>query len=174
MPGRSAIGRTLQIGWLRGMAALLSILCLSCAGTKKSLSDQARLATHIDAVIETLQKQLGSCDRQGIAALLAPPLAGDDTFSRGLADLCKRATDLKPVFVVERIWLKNDDTVRADVQWTLRATLAAAATVGQQERGPAMVTGSAHFTLVGKDSPRLAAIDGDNPFAAQFDHPLLP
>jgi hypothetical protein len=168
----------------RRTTALLAIVFLACspvacAGAKKTLSDQAQWATRIDTVIAKLQAQLEQCDRRGIVALLAPPLSEDRAFERGLVDLCERASTIRPVFVVERLWLKTADTVRADLQWTLQAELpappgSAAPTSGRQRGTSTRVMGTAHFTLVGKESPRLTAIDGDNPFAPQFDQPLLP
>ncbi len=164
------------------LALLLSCWPVACAGAPKPLSAQAQWATRIDTVIAALQTQLEHCDRRGIASLLAPPLAEDQLFARGLADLCERASGIRPVFVVERVWLKNAETVRADLQWTLRADLApppvpsapSTSTGGRPEGSSIMVMGTAHLTLVGKESPRVTAVDGDNPFAPQFDQPLSP
>jgi hypothetical protein len=168
---------------LRTIACMATvILCCwlaACGGTKKPLSAQAQVAGRVDTVIAQLQTELGRCNRRGIASLLAPPLENDEAFSRRLAELCDQATAIRPVFIVERMWLKNAETVRADVQWTLRADLASPngedpSTGGRQPGGTTMVIGTAHFTLVGKESPRLTAVDGDNPFAPQFDQALIP
>jgi len=167
----------------RTMACVAMILLpcwlAACGSAKKPLSVQAQMADRINTVIAQLQTALGRCDRRGIASLLAPPLANDEAFSRRLADMCSRTTAIRPAFVVERLWVKNAETVRADLQWTLRADLASPPgpvlpTDGRQAGGSTMVMGTAHFTLVGKDSPRLTAVDGDNPFAPQFDQVLLP
>jgi hypothetical protein len=184
MTSHPCIARRASACSCRRAVALLAVVVLpcwlaACAGAKKPLSAQAQWVTHIDKVIEELQTQLGHCDRRGIASLLAPPLADDEAFTRGLADLCERTSSIHPAFVVERLWLKNADTVRADLQWTLRADLASPAgaaspTEGRQTAKSTMVMGTAHFTLVGKDSPRLTAVDGDNPFTTQFDQPLIP
>ncbi|HUJ79661.1 MAG TPA: hypothetical protein VLY45_05030 [Nitrospiria bacterium] len=166
---------------IMAVAASIVLACgfSACGGTKKPLSLQAQTATRINAVIEDLQTRLGRCDRSGIASLLAPPLSNDATFAHGLADLCDRASALHPVFIVERLWLKNAETVRVDLQWTLRANATAptgppSSTGGRQAGEPVMVMGTAHFTFIGKDSPRLTAIEGDNPFAPQADQVLLP
>jgi hypothetical protein len=151
----------------------------ACGGSKKPLSAQAQTASRINTVIEDLQTQLGRCDRRGITSLLAPPLSNDATFARGLATLCERLSAIQPVFVVERLWMNNAESVRVDLQWMLRATLSPPAgpvppTGNQQAGGPTMVMGTAHFTFVGKDSPHLSAIDGDNPFALQTAQVVLP
>jgi len=167
----------------RRTVALLAVVILpcclaACSGAKKPLSAQAQWATQIDKIIEELQTQLGHCDRHGITALLAPPLADDEAFAHGLADLCERVASIHPAFVVERLWLRTADTVRADLQWTLRADLVSPAgglpTNGREAGRSTMVMGTAHFTLVGKEAPRLTAVDGDNPFTTQFDQPLIP
>lgn len=152
---------------------------LACAGAKKTLSDQMQWTARIDRAIMELQTQLAKCDRRGIVSLLAPPLSEDQTFARNVDALCERASAIRPELTVERLWLKTADTVRADVQWTLRATLASTAgtptpTPDRQGGTSTMVMGTAHFTLVGKESPRVTAIDGDNPFAPQLDQSLLP
>jgi len=161
------------------VAVMLPCWLAACGSAKKPLSAQAQVASRVDTVIAQLQTELGQCDRRGIAALLAPPLENDEAFSRRLAELCGRATAIRPVFIVERLWLKNAETVRADVQWTLRADLDSSTGVvsptdSRQPGGSTMIIGTAHFTLVGKESPRLAAVDGDNPFAPQFDQALVP
>jgi hypothetical protein len=161
------------------VAVMLFCWLAACGSTKKTLSAQAQVAGRVDTVIAQLQTELGRCNRRGITALLAPPLENDETFSRRLAELCDQATAIRPVFVVERMWLKNAETVRADIQWTLRADLASpngvdSPTGNRQPGGATMVIGTAHFTLVGKESPRVTAIDGDNPFAPQFDQALVP
>jgi hypothetical protein len=158
---------------------LLAGSSVACAGSKKTLSDQAQWTARIDRAIAELQTRLEQCDRRGIVSLLAPPLSEDQTFARNLDALCERASAIRPELTVERLWLKPADTVRADVQWTLRANLAPPAgspspTPGRQGGTSAMVMGTAHFTLTGKESPRLTAIDGDNPFTPQFDQTLLP
>jgi hypothetical protein len=167
----------------RTIACVVTIMLpcwlVACGSAKKPLSAQAQAAGRADTVIAQLQTALGRCDRRGIASLLAPPLENDEAFSRRLAELCSRAAAIRPVFIVERLWLKNAETVRADVQWTLRADLASSTDVvpqsgSRQAGGSTMVIGTAHFTLVGKESPRLTAIDGDNPFAPQFDQALNP
>jgi hypothetical protein len=162
------------------MMMILPCWLAACGSDKKPLSIQAQMASRVDTVIAELQTQLGHCDRHRIAALLAPPLSNDEAFSHQLTDLCNRASAIRPVFVVERLWLDSADTVRVDLQWTLRADLVApsgpAPSTGDRQAGggSTMVMGTAHFTLVGKDSPRLTAVAGDNPFAPQFDQALLP
>jgi hypothetical protein len=161
------------------VAVMLFCWLAACGSAKKPLSAQAQVAGRVDTVIAQLQTELGRCNRRGITSLLAPPLENDEAFSRRLAELCDQATAIRPVFVVERMWLKNAETVRADVQWTLRADLASpngvdSPTGSHQPGGATMVIGTAHFTLVGKESPRLTAVDGDNPFAPQFDQALIP
>lgn len=167
----------------RTIACVVTVMLLywlaACGSAKKPISAQAQAASRVDTVIAQLQTELSRCDRRGITALLAPPLENDEAFSRRLDELCGLAVAIRPVFIVERLWLKNADTVRADVQWTLRADLASSTGVvsqsgSQQAGGSTMVIGTAHFTLVGKESPRLTAIDGDNPFAPQFDQALNP
>lgn len=150
----------------------------ACGSAKKPLSSQAQMASRVDEVIAELQTQLGFCDRHRIAALLAPPLSKDEVFSHRLSEFCNRASAIRPVFVVERLWLESADTVRVDLQWTLRADLSPASgpssPAGRPAGGSTMVMGTAHFTLVGKDSLRLTAVAGDNPFAPQFDQALVP
>jgi hypothetical protein len=160
------------------MMIIFSCWLAACGSAKKPLSVQAQMASRVDTVIAELQTELGYCDRNRIAALLAPPLLNDEAFSHQLTDFCNRATDIHPDFVVERLWLQSADTVRVDLQWTLRAVLPQAAgpspSADRPVGGATMVMGTAHFTLVGKETPRLTAITGDNPFAPQFDQALIP
>jgi len=175
-PGRGPTGRRFTAG---ALTLVLVFGLAACGGSKKPLSVQAQTASRINTVIEDLQSHLEHCDRRGITSLLAPPLSNDATFARGLATLCERLSAIQPVFVVERLWTNNAETVRVDLQWMLRATLSppsgpVSLPSNQPSGGPMMVMGTAHFTFVGKDSPRLSAVDGDNPFVLQTTQVLLP
>jgi hypothetical protein len=154
------------------LAVALAAVCVlaACASPKKSLSAPAQMATRVNTIVNELQAQLSRRDAREILSRTAAPLADDPAFARGLAELVERTTLLRARFVVERLWLQPAETVRVDLHWTLDAEPA-----GQDHTaGPATVTGSARFIMVGKETPRLTAVLGDNPFTSRFDHPLAP
>lgn len=170
----------------------LAIGCVlaACATPKKSLSAHAQLALRVDAAVKELEEQLNRRNHQRIVSLLAPPLTEDKAFAQGLTDLFDQAATLQAAFTIERLWVQNPDlpagqagTIRVDLHWTLHATLAAGPTtvagsprgLAQKARPEGLTTsGTARFTMVGKETPRLAAVTGDSPFRPQFDRPLIP
>jgi hypothetical protein len=153
------------------LALILLVVAFSCATIgcttpTKALSAQGQLALRIDEAVKVLQDQLSRRNHQRITSLLATPLSDNQTFAQGLTTLFERATSLRATFVIERLWIQNPETVRVDLHWTLHAELAS-------PPGPATITGTARFTMIGKE-PRLAAVQGDNPFNQAFDRPLTP
>ena len=148
------------------LAVAFGCAMIGCATPKKALSAQGQLALRIDEAVKELQDQLSHRNQQRITSLLAAPLSDDQAFARDLTTLFERATSLRAAFVIERLWMQSPETVRVDLHWTLHAELAS-------PPGPATITGTARFTMSGKE-PRLAAVQGDNPFNPTFDRPLTP
>ena len=140
-------------------------MMMACAGSKKKRpSPHAQTATRVHAVISHLENRLNQRDADQLTVLLAPPLTDDEQFAKRLDELIASTSDLDVQFIIERLWIQDDETIRVDLHWTMHATL---------PTGPVTTAGTARFTMSGKDTLRLSSVSGDNPFAPRFDDPLM-
>ena len=161
---------------VRAGIALIAVLLAagavaSCASSKNALSAPAQQAMRIDAFVQGLQEQLNRRDHAGLLALTAPPLSDDPAFAKNLRALIDQTNAIDATFVIERLWQVSAESTRVDLHWTLRIESAA----DRSASGPAnesTATGSARFTITGKETPRLTTVAGDNPFILQPSRPL--
>lgn len=148
-----------------GVILCLAVIVASCAGSsKKRLSEPSQLAVRINTVITELEERINARDQEGIIALLTPSLAGDADLRRGIKELLS-LPGLNVTFMVERMWRTDDNTMRVDLQWTLRA---------KPPSGSTISTGRGRFLLVGSDQHRLDQISGENPFSNPASNLLTP